>query len=326
MHLTSPPNTLGAEIYLGAAATIARGDAVSGNAATLICCTHYGRPYRNSDPHIGFVINQKTYNPPGSYAGTLANPVGLYIQSPTQTSWAAYTMPAGSGSYTAQSCWTIVRGRTAAQAGVGYDQILRVEFAMPPALAAQGLTVSDIQIGGAKIQYASQIQQTFNMTLGAMVIPSALPVQPQQDCPIDNPAPTPQVQTLFGAALYAAYNQLPGGFPSVLPPSIAQGRTVAGLTLIVANATAETTFVFPGGGIEMTVQSPTPIDDQGTYQYSVSLTVGPGAPLGPTALQAINPGHLPGPAQPNVLTVAPAQAGAPAAGTSQLRNHVRSSR
>jgi len=327
MHLTSPPNTLGAEIYLGAAASIARTDAVSGNAATLICCTHYGRPYRNSDPHIGFVVNQNTYNPPGSFVATLANPVGLYIQSPTQTNWNAYTMPAGSDGYTAQDCWKVVRGRTAAQAGAGYDQILRVEFSMPPALAANGLTVSDIQIGGVSIQYASQIQQTFNMTLGAMVIPTTQPVQAQQACPADNPNPTPQVQTLFGAALYAAYNQLPGGFPAVLPPSIAQGRTVSRLTLVVANATAETTFVFPGGGIEMTVQRPQAIDDKGTYQYSVSVSVGAGAPLGPTSLQAINPGQPPGPAQPNVLTVAPAQPGTTHGGPPQPHHqHVRRAR
>lgn len=327
MHLTSPPNTLGAEIYLGAAATIARTDAVSGNAATLICCTHYGRPYRNSDPHIGFVVNQGTYNPPGSYVATLANPVGLYIQSPTQTSWAAYTMPAGSDGYTAQDCWKVVRGRTAAQAGTAYDQILRVEFSMPPALAAKGLTVGDIKIGSVNIQYGSQIQQTFNMTLGAMVIPTTQPVQTQQACPTANPNPTPQVQTLFGAALYDAYNQLPGGFPAVLPPSIAQGRTVSQLALVVANATAQTTFVFPGGGIEMTVHNARAIDTQGTYQYSVSLSVGAGAPLGPRSLQAISPGQSPGPAQPNVLTVAPAHPHIADVGTPQPTHfHVRRAR
>ena len=321
MHLTSPPNTLGAEIYLGAAATIARSDAMSRNAATLICCTHYGRPSRNSDPHIGFVVNQSTYNPPGSFVATLANPVGLYIQAPTQTNWNAYTMPAGSDGYTAQDCWKVVRGRTAAQAGTSYDQILRVEFAMPPALAAKGLTVSDIQISGARILFASQIQQTFNMTLGAMAIPTTQPVQVQQACPAANPAPTPQVQTLVGAALYDAYNQLPGGFPAVLPLSIARGRTVSGLTLVVANATPTTRFVFPGGGIDMTVHDPRAIDTQGTYQYSVTVTVGAGAPLGPTSLQAINPGQAPGPAQPNVLAVAPAHGGTTHAGPPQLAHH-----
>ena len=53
MHLTSPPNTLGAEVYLAAAATLLR-NVGSYDPQNMICCSKYGQPYRNSDPHIGF--------------------------------------------------------------------------------------------------------------------------------------------------------------------------------------------------------------------------------------------------------------------------------
>lgn len=303
MHLTSPPNTLGAEIYLAAAATIARGEDVSGSAAALICCTHYGRPYRNSDPHIGYAVNTSTFNPSqGSFVATLANPVGLYIQSPTDNNWGSYQMPDGSDP---RACWKVIRGRTKAQAGTSYDQILRVEFSMPADLADK-YTVSDITIGGQNINFASQIQMTFNMTLGAMVIPTAKPIQERQSCPGDKSNPTPQAQMLIGSALYNPYNNLSGGMPAVLPPNIARGRTIEGLALIVGNASAQTTFVFPGGGINMTVVSSQAIDNEGTWQYIVNLSVSTDAPLGPTGIQAINPGQTPGPASPNIFTVAPA--------------------
>ena len=54
VHLISPPNTLGAEIYLAAAATLLRvqnGQPVT-NPDQLIACSQYGTPGRNSDPRF----------------------------------------------------------------------------------------------------------------------------------------------------------------------------------------------------------------------------------------------------------------------------------
>ena len=61
MHLTSGSNTLSAEIYLAAAATIPRSVAASQTPQTLICCAKYGRNYRNSDPNIGYNANAASY-------------------------------------------------------------------------------------------------------------------------------------------------------------------------------------------------------------------------------------------------------------------------
>jgi hypothetical protein len=76
------------------------------------------------------------------------NPVGLYINSLDTTGW---TKPDGSsvGDY-----WTIVRGSK--------DYILRARYEVP---AAEGFTVSDIEIGGEKIAYGGQIAKYITMRL-----------------------------------------------------------------------------------------------------------------------------------------------------------------
>jgi len=59
-HLCSPPNTLVAEIGLGAEATIPRKDGRGLTLAepdALIFCAAYGGPDRNSDPTIGAAVN-----------------------------------------------------------------------------------------------------------------------------------------------------------------------------------------------------------------------------------------------------------------------------
>src|SRR5262249_12893265 len=91
VHLISPPNTLFAEIYLGAAATLLRGK--GGTPVTdpdeLINCSQYGSPGRNSDPHIGAEVNKIIAA--GGVVASLQDPVGLYIQTPD---FSGYTLPA----------------------------------------------------------------------------------------------------------------------------------------------------------------------------------------------------------------------------------------
>jgi hypothetical protein len=62
MHLVQINNTLGAEIELAAASSIVR--VINGKTLTgeqeLIRCRQYGGPERNSDPHIGGMVNSLT--------------------------------------------------------------------------------------------------------------------------------------------------------------------------------------------------------------------------------------------------------------------------
>jgi len=101
MHLTSPPNTLGAEVCLAAAATLLR-NVANYDPQSMISCSRYGQPFRNSDPHIGFKVNQIVKN--AGFTVSLANPVGLYIQEPE---WGPYKTPDGTP---AKDFLTVARG------------------------------------------------------------------------------------------------------------------------------------------------------------------------------------------------------------------------
>lgn len=310
MHLTSAPNTVGAEIYLAAAATIARPSQSSINQDTLICCTRYGRPYRNSDPHIGFTVNQNVYNPPNNMLATLADPIGLYIQQPA--TWSNFQMPAGyTGTYTPQDCWKVLRGKINQGPSGNFDRILRVEFSLPDSMQAQ-YTVSDMTVintpgsPATPIQFASQIMLQFQIGLAAQLWPTSQQ-QNEQPCPTSPATALPQVVQLLGTNVMAAYNAPKwfGNPPPALPPMLRQGETLGGLSLSVAGGTAGTTFIGPAG---VTIHQ-SPMAPDGTYP--VSVTVDSTAATGPVAIQAVNPGQTPGPAQPNVLVVGPAPSSTP---------------
>ena len=147
VHLTHPANTLEAEINIAAQATVLR--ARQGQLLTdqdaLICCAGYGVPGRASDPTIGGNVNALARQ---GASITLANPVGLYIDSLNTTGWVT---PDGTP---ASSFWTIVRGT----AGSG----LRAVFQVP---ASNGYSVSDIKIGGIPIQFGGQIAEHILMKL-----------------------------------------------------------------------------------------------------------------------------------------------------------------
>ena len=105
MHLTSTPNTLQTEIGLGASATVQR-KSNNTNAGALICCSQYGQPHRNSDPNIGVQVNRfvSTTSNLSPAVATLANPPGLYIQTPN---FSSYATPDGTP---ASTFWTVKRG------------------------------------------------------------------------------------------------------------------------------------------------------------------------------------------------------------------------
>ena len=156
VHLTSSPNTLRAEIYIAASAsTLRKNDKTPHD---LLCAFKYGEYFRNSDPHLSFVVNQLVKNLQRRVS--LASPVGLYIQDPD---FSRYTLPPQAPpGVTAKNFWRVDRG----QAG-GYA--LHAVFAVPP---EYGFTVSDIKIDGKPIRWASQIVETFQIGMNVRTIPS----------------------------------------------------------------------------------------------------------------------------------------------------------
>jgi len=148
MHLNQHNNTLGAEINIAAFATILRqknGHLVT-DADELIKCAQFGEPGRASDPTIGAQVNALAR---AGHNITLKNPVGLYIDS---INLAGFTKP--DGAPIDPNCFRIVRG----QQGMA----VRAAFEVP---AAAGFNVSDIRIGGEKIDFGGQIAEHITMKL-----------------------------------------------------------------------------------------------------------------------------------------------------------------
>ena len=104
VHLCAPPNSLSAEIQLGADASILRRnstDRLLVEPEALICCAGYGDPNRNSDPTIGAAVNVATRL--GAFV-TLKDPVGLYMDHIDLSGW---ELPDRKG---VADCIDIVRG------------------------------------------------------------------------------------------------------------------------------------------------------------------------------------------------------------------------
>lgn len=148
VHLGAPPNSLTAEIQLGADATVLRQDArgrLLVEADPLICCARYGGPDRNSDPTIGASVNALARL--GAYV-TLQNPVGLYMDHIDLAGWQG---PKGED---VNDCVSVVRGMP------GIIERLVVEVP-----TKKGFSVSDIRIGGVPIQFGGQIAECITVKL-----------------------------------------------------------------------------------------------------------------------------------------------------------------
>ncbi len=147
MHLIQPANTLGAEIELGAAATIRRvrnGAELTG-AQELILCSRYGEPERNSDPFIGEQVNALARQKADI---TINNPVGLYIEKFNPVGWST------PDNRDPQDFWTFVRGEN--------DHFVRAVFEVPPEV---GYVVGDIKIAGRPIEFGAQIADFITIKL-----------------------------------------------------------------------------------------------------------------------------------------------------------------
>jgi hypothetical protein len=148
VHLGAPPNSLTAEIQLGADATVLHQDSrgrLLVEADALICCAGYGGPDRNSDPTIGASVNALARL--GAYV-TLRNPVGLYMDHIDLAGWEG---PRGED---VSDCVRTLRGMP--------QMIERLVVEVPK---DRGFCVSDICIAGVPIQYGGQIAECITVKL-----------------------------------------------------------------------------------------------------------------------------------------------------------------
>jgi hypothetical protein len=150
MHLGNPPNNLFAEVELGAEATVRRqrNNVELTDPGDLIDCGQHGERNRNSDPTIGAGVNALAQK---GMMITLKNPVGLYIDSFDDSGIQQ------SDGTPVPDAFVIQRGKP--------GQILRVEFRVPTPLANQGVTVSDLTIGGTPINFGGQLAELFTIKL-----------------------------------------------------------------------------------------------------------------------------------------------------------------
>jgi hypothetical protein len=297
VHLVSPPNTLGAEIYLAAAATLLReqdGQPVS-DPDKLIRCSRYGQPGRNSDPHIGASVNNIIAS--GGLVVSLQDPVGLYLQTPDFSSYLLPFDPNLPADADVSECWQILRGR-ARGAGEDCDFILHARFCLPERWIKAGVsfTVSDIQIGGNPIQFGAQITQTFQVALRGLALPTTLPAEPRQPCRGPNPVAIAAPQLVQDLNLFDAQTT------STAVTLVEQGTTVPNIAVLALNTQSGTHIDF-GSGVEVAVTHFQDLPDQQGQLFTVTLTVAADAALGDRALQLTNPGSEPTPSLLGALSV-----------------------
>lgn len=139
MHMIHGPNTIGAAIELAAGASNVR--VINGKTLTgeqeLIKCGRYGDPNRNSDPHIGAIVNSITRQ---KAKLTLADPIGLYLDGLSTNGWET---PDGTN---ASEFWNYTRGEK--------GKYVRAIYEVPAEL---NYDVGDIKINGKTIEFGSQI-------------------------------------------------------------------------------------------------------------------------------------------------------------------------
>lgn len=301
VHLISPPNTLGAEIYLAAGATLLR-DSPPGMPVTdpgkLIQCSRYGRAGRNSDPHIGAAVNNIIIG--GGTVVSLEDPVGLYIQMPD---FSAYQLPDDPNlppNAQASDCWNIVRGVESLPGHGSTNFILHATFEIPAAWKAAGVTftVGDITIQGSPVQYGAQIAQTFQIGLCGLAVPTSLPPEAPQTCSVDNPNPLPAPQQLQDLNLYLARST------SAAVTKLAQGSTTPNIVLLTFAAAEGASITVLGDGVSVVVTDFQDVGD-GYQAFTLTITVDETASLGDRSVGLVNPGGQSGPAAPGMLTVVP---------------------
>jgi hypothetical protein len=119
---------------------------------------------------------------------TLADPVGLYMKSFDGAGFTLNGQPAG-------GFFKMVRG--------DFPLGLRAVYQLPPALAGQGFTVSDVKIGANAIEYGGQLAERITMHIaGVASVAQDLHTPPVPACgaiPQRDP-PGPPAAPAFAAA------------------------------------------------------------------------------------------------------------------------------
>jgi hypothetical protein len=285
VHLTSPPNSLGAEIYLGAAATILRevGGKVITDANTLICAAQYGQIYRNSDPRIGQNVNSLVYN--NKLKISLTNPIALYGQLPD---FSQFKMPDSAEGYKIEDCYKIIRGTDVNPGTTFYpnNMILHARFEVP---AGAKFKLSDILVKGFPLKWGSQIADVFKVQLAGTGIPGGED-KPQEYPPVGDPETIlPSVQYLLDNNLLQAslYNKL-NTFSNLTSciTQIEAGTTTSGIAVLASDAEQGTGFDF-GTGISVCV---TDFQDLGNDNqlFIIDLTADAAIALGEKPLALYN--------------------------------------
>lgn len=301
VHLTSPPNTVGAEIYLGAAATMLRNLGPEDYSPALnLCASLYGGSFRNSDPNIGLQANQATRNLNKRVA--LTDPIALYMQRPD---FSNYVTPDGTD---ASDFFKVVRGRTADETGRNYDEILHATFEVPE---GYDYTVSDIMIGGRNIFYGAQMAETFDQALAATVYLDSEIVDNTYYPPVgDLDNPNGGAQQPITLSVYESVNNSPtisAATVPLLPPAVKAGESLKDMAMITYSGAQDATieYVGPDGkvakGIKITRQGSiaegqkTLVGKHGVYDvivYKISIDVGPDVTPGIYGVRVTNPGNL----------------------------------
>jgi hypothetical protein len=298
VHLISPPNTLNAEIYLAAAATLLReqGGIPVNDPGQLINCSGYGTAGRNSDPRIGSEVNKVVIS--GGLVASLQDPVGLYIQTPDFSSYSLPTDPNLPADADVSECWNVLRGK-ARSAGDNVDFILHARFEIPQRWTQAGVsfTVGDIQINGNNIKYGAQLTQTFQIALRGLALPTTLPLEKTQPCRADNPTGMPAPILVQDLNLFLA------GSTSSAVTLVEQGTSVPEIAIFAANTTQQTTIAFTGAaGVTVTVTNFRNFPGQGQL-FTVTITAAKSAAVGDRGLQLTNADGTAGPAAPGMLNI-----------------------
>lgn len=277
MHLTATPNTLQTELGLAAGATVQRQPNSGGdntNTDWLICCSQYGQLHRNSDPHIGQEVNLVVQQ---SLRVSLANPPGLYLQTPVWPSdaWVRFPSHAPAGAKL-QDYFRIARGTEQMNGPNGQPMAsnfyLHCVMEVPK---SQGFCLSDIEImatdpatgqgvfypitGGAQIAELLKVQiNAVAFPAGSApqqfpclaVAPTPFPPQPLQMLYADqwNAANATPIPNVVGQAMTLASNTV------IVPPRVKPGQSVKLVLTFSADSSGGSnapvmTFVAPDGSI-----------------------------------------------------------------------------
>jgi hypothetical protein len=184
IHLQQINNTLGAEIHIGADATVLRkkGGLPVNDATRLICCSGYGGPERSSDPSLGFEVNKLAAE---ARKLTLRNPVGIYMDQLDTAGWTIPNPVAGGPRLPVGDWWRIIRGVPDSPGQPSSGMAVRAVYEVPLGIVdSQGkqVTVGDIEIGGVAITQGGHIAEKITMKFVALAGPTNELVNPRFDC------------------------------------------------------------------------------------------------------------------------------------------------